>query len=82
MQSLVEHAFTAVGLEWQKYVVIDPAFVRPAEVDLLIGSPAKAKRQLGWSPDVTFPQLVKMMVDADMERLSKTVTTSAQPRGI
>ena len=82
VQSLVENAFNAVGLEWQKYVVIDPAFVRPAEVDLLIGSPAKAKRQLGWSPDVTFPQLVKMMVDADMERLSKTVTTSAQPRGI
>ncbi|MGL6074799.1 MAG: GDP-mannose 4,6-dehydratase [Fimbriiglobus sp.] len=82
VETLVRLAFEAVGLEWQKYVVIDPAFVRPAEVDLLIGDPAKAKKQMGWTPEVTFPQLVKMMVDADLERLSKTASTSAQPRGI
>jgi GDPmannose 4,6-dehydratase len=82
VETLVRLAFEAVGLEWQKYVVIDPAFVRPAEVDLLIGDPAKAKKQMGWVPEVTFPQLVKMMVDSDMDRLSKTASTSAQPRGI
>ena len=82
VESLVEHAFSAAGLDWKKYVVIDPAFVRPAEVDLLIGSPAKALKQLGWKPDVTFPQLVKMMVDADMARLTKSATPDQQPRGI
>ncbi len=72
VKHLVELAFQAVDLDYKKYVVLDPAFVRPAEVDLLIGDPSKAKRQLGWTPEVTFPQLVKMMVDADMERLTKT----------
>ena len=71
VKSLVELAFQAVGLDWQKYVVTDPALVRPAEVDLLIGDPAKAKRQLGWVPEVGFTQLVEMMVKADLERLSK-----------
>jgi GDPmannose 4,6-dehydratase len=82
VESLVEHAFSTAGLDWKKYVVIDPAFVRPAEVDLLIGSPEKALKQLGWKPDVTFPQLVKMMVDADMARLTKSATPDQQPRGI
>ncbi len=72
VKHLVELAFQAVGLDWQKYVVTDPALVRPAEVDLLIGDPAKAKRQLGWSPEVDFPALVKMMVDADLAALSKS----------
>ena len=62
--------------------MIDPAFVRPAEVDLLIGSPEKAWKQLGWKPDVTFPQLVTMMVEADLARLTKTATPDQQPRGI
>ena len=61
-------AFTHVGLDWQKYAVQDPAFVRPAEVDLLLGDPAKAERVLGWKPEVGFAQLVRMMVDADMKR--------------
>ena len=50
--------------------MLDPAFVRPAEVDLLVGDPAKARRVLGWGPEVDFEQLVNMMVDADVERLS------------
>jgi GDPmannose 4,6-dehydratase len=69
VRELVEVAFDHVGLDWQKFVVSDPAFYRPAEVDLLIGDPAKAKRVLGWEPEVSFEQLVRMMVDADLRRL-------------
>src|SRR5262249_48814065 len=58
VRRLVELAFEAVGLDWQKYVVIDPALVRPAEVDLLIGDPSKARPKLGGKPDMTFEQLV------------------------
>ena len=63
-------AFARADLDWEKHVVIDPTFMRPAEVDLLIGDPSKAKRELGWVPKVTFKQLIEMMVDADLERLS------------
>jgi GDPmannose 4,6-dehydratase len=70
VKHLVETAFKHVGLDWQKYVRTDPRFIRPAEVDLLIGDASKAKAQLGWSPAVTFEQLVEMMVDADLERHS------------
>jgi len=66
---LVEIAFSHVGLNWRDHVVVDEKFVRPAEVDLLIGNPAKAKEKLGWEPNVSFEQLVKMMVDSDLERL-------------
>ncbi len=69
VRNLAEVAFKHVGLDWQKYVKQDPRFLRPAEVDLLIGDPAKAKSTLGWSPNVDFETLVKMMVDADLERL-------------
>jgi GDPmannose 4,6-dehydratase len=69
VKELVEVAFGAVGLDWQKHVVIDPAFVRPAEVDLLLGDPGKAKRLLGWAPKVSFQQLVERMVAADLQRL-------------
>jgi GDPmannose 4,6-dehydratase len=69
VRELVELAFDAAGLNWEKHVVIDPAFLRPAEVDLLIGDPAKAKAKLGWEPKVTFPELVKRMVYADLDRL-------------
>src|SRR4029450_394573 len=65
VKELVEIAFAHAGLDWEKHVKTDPKFLRPAEVDHLIGNPAKAKEKLGWSPDVSFPQLVKMMVDAD-----------------
>jgi GDPmannose 4,6-dehydratase len=71
VRELVQTAFERVGLNWEDYIVIDPAFIRPAEVDLLIGDPAKAKAELGWEPKTTFTELVHMMVDADMERHSK-----------
>jgi GDPmannose 4,6-dehydratase len=69
VQHLVEIAFAHVGLDWKKHVVVDPKFLRPAEVDHLIGNPAKAKAKLGWQPHVSFEQLVQMMVDADVARL-------------
>jgi GDPmannose 4,6-dehydratase len=72
VRQLVEIAFAAAGLEWQKYVKLDPGLVRPAEVDHLIGDPAKARRLLGWAPTVTFEGLVRMMVQADLERLRTT----------
>jgi GDPmannose 4,6-dehydratase len=71
VRELIEVAFRHVGLDWNKYVVTDPQFYRPAEVDLLVGDPAKAKRILGWTPAVTFEGLVRMMVDADLKRLQK-----------
>jgi GDPmannose 4,6-dehydratase len=69
VRELVEIAFDCVGLDWKKYVVEDPAFVRPAEVDLLIGDASKAQRKLGWKPEVSFAELVRRMVTADMKRL-------------
>ncbi|MSO30115.1 MAG: GDP-mannose 4,6-dehydratase [Acidobacteria bacterium] len=72
VKDLVEIAFARVGLDWQKYVKTDPRFLRPAEVDHLIGNPEKAKRVLGWKPSVHFKQLIEMMVDADVERLRTT----------
>ena len=70
VRQLVECAFAHVGLDWQKYVRVDPAFLRPAEVDHLIGDAGKARRVLGWEPSVTFEQLIAMMVDADLSRLA------------
>jgi GDPmannose 4,6-dehydratase len=67
---LVEVAFGHAGLDWRKHVKIDPAFLRPAEVDLLIGDATKARQKLGWVPEVDFEGLIKMMVDADLERHS------------
>lgn len=69
VREFVEAAFSAVGLDWRDYVVVDEKFYRPAEVDLLIGNPAKAK--LGWEPKVKFQELVNMMVEADLKRVSK-----------
>ncbi len=82
VKRLVELAFGAVDLDWQKYVVLDPAFVRPAEVDLLIGSPAKAEKQLGWKPETSFEKLVEMMVRADFDRLKGGDTSNFKARGI
>src|SRR5918994_1967711 len=70
VRQLVEAAFGHAGLDWQKYVRVDPAFLRPAEVDHLIGDSSKARRVLGWTPQVSFEQLIAMMVDADLARLS------------
>ena len=70
VRELVEVAFDRAGLDWQQYVVLDPRFVRPAEVDLLIGDPAKAQERLGWEPEVGFRDLVHMMADADLELIA------------
>jgi len=66
VKELVELSFAAADLDWEKYVVIDERFLRPAEVDLLVGDPAKAERTLGWKREVDFPTLVQMMVEADL----------------
>lgn len=68
VEEFVEAAFEAAGLEWRDYVVLDPAFIRPTEVDLLIGDPTKARELLGWQPKTTFRDLVQLMVDADLEQ--------------
>ena len=70
VRQLVETAFGHAGLDWQKYVRVDPAFLRPAEVDHLIGDSSKARRVLGWEPQIGFEKLIAMMVDADLTRLS------------
>lgn len=69
VQKCVEVAFDEVGKNWEDYVRIDPAFVRPAEVDLLIGDPSKAKKQLGWEPKTSFEELIRLMVRADLALL-------------
>ncbi|WP_079913845.1 GDP-mannose 4,6-dehydratase [Paenibacillus sp. 32352] len=69
VQELVEIAFGHVGLKWEDYVIIDPKFVRPAEVDLLLGDCSKAKKKLGWELEVGFEQLITMMVESDLNRL-------------
>jgi GDPmannose 4,6-dehydratase len=74
VRQLIEIAFAHVGLEWQKYVRVDPALLRPAEVEHLLGDSTKAREVLGWKPEVSFEQLVEMMVDADVERLSTART--------
>jgi GDPmannose 4,6-dehydratase len=70
VRELVEIAFGHAGLDWQQYVKLDPALIRPAEVDHLIGDAGKARSELGWQPSVSFSGLVTMMVDADLKRLS------------
>ena len=69
VKEFVEVAFAHAGLDWQQHVKYDARYERPAEVDLLIGDPAKAKNQLGWEPKVRFKELVQIMVDADIEVL-------------
>ncbi len=69
VQRLCEVAFGHLGLDWRKYVVSDPKFIRPAEVDLLVGDASKAHAKLGWEPSITFEDLIQMMVDADMKAL-------------
>jgi GDPmannose 4,6-dehydratase len=71
VRELVETAFGCVDLDWKKHVVLDPALVRPAEVDLLVGDASKARRQLGWKPAVGFAELIRRMVEADLRRWSQ-----------
>jgi GDPmannose 4,6-dehydratase len=76
VRDLVEIAFAHVGLDWQKHVRVDPALLRPAEVEHLLGDSSKARAELGWKPTVDFRQLVEMMVDADLQRVG--ASTSAR----
>jgi GDPmannose 4,6-dehydratase len=69
VREFLEEAFGQVGLDWEKYVVMDPRYLRPTEVDLLVGDAGKAQRQLGWKPATTFKSLVKLMVQADIDLL-------------
>jgi GDPmannose 4,6-dehydratase len=71
VQEFVEVAFSQLNLDWKKLVVIDPKLVRPAEVDLLISNPRRAREELGWTPKVTFYELVRMMVDADVALVAR-----------
>lgn len=73
VQEFVEKAFSQAGLDWKKHVEFDERYMRPAEVDLLIGDPAKARKKLGWKPKVTFDELVKIMVDADIASLQNKI---------
>jgi GDPmannose 4,6-dehydratase len=82
VEKLVDLAFQVVGLKWKDYVKLDPAFVRPAEVDLLIGDRSKAEKKLGWKPEVSFEKLVEMMVLSDVERLKTGNTADTKARGI
>jgi len=79
VRNLVEVAFRHVDLDWREHVEIDPKLLRPAEVNTLRGDAAKARRILGWSPEVSFEQLVAMMVDADLERLGREVSEGLLP---
>src|SRR6266513_5309046 len=72
VRELVEIAFNRVGLDWEKYVRRDPALLRPAEVERLLGDASKARTELGWMPSVNFKQLIEMMVDADLQRLTSS----------
>jgi GDPmannose 4,6-dehydratase len=72
VEDLVEIAFARVGLDWKKYVKLDPKLIRPAEVDHLIGNSTKARTKLNWKPAVDFKGLIEMMVDADVDRLAST----------
>ncbi len=69
IKELCDLAFGYVGLDWEKFVTIDPRFIRPTETGPLVGNSAKAKRILGWEPKVQFPELVHMLVDAHISRL-------------
>jgi len=86
VREFCERAFARVGLDYQEFVKIDEQFYRPAEVDLLIGEAAKARRELGWKPQHTFPELVDEMVDADLREAARSAHSSPsladQPAGV
>ncbi len=79
VKEFIEETFGRLDLDWRRYVKYDARYERPAEVDLLIGNPAKAKRQLGWEPKVRFKELVKIMVEADLELAKREAQISALP---
>ncbi len=82
IRDLLEVAFGEVGLDWQKYVEIDPKFIRPAEVDHLCGDARKAREKLGWTPKVSFEELIRMMVRSDLEALQKSDRTFPSPSAV
>jgi GDPmannose 4,6-dehydratase len=69
VREFCEAAFGHLGLDWQRYVVVDPALTRPAEVDHLVGDAGKAEQTLGWKPSISFAQWVELMVEADLKAL-------------
>jgi GDPmannose 4,6-dehydratase len=82
VREFVEIAFEHAGLDWERHVVTDPAFLRPAEVDHLVGDASKARSELGWQPKVSFRSLAKLMVDADVERLSGAASVAQVRTGL
>jgi len=73
VRMMCEIAFARVGLDYQDFVVVDPKFYRPAEVQLLLGDCTKAREKLGWQPEMNFKDLIEMMVDADVERVNSLI---------
>ena len=73
VKDLLQVAFDYVNLNWKDYVLVDPKFVRPAEVELLLGDSTKALKKLGWTPETSFEELIKMMIDADLERIESDI---------
>ena len=73
VRDLVQIAFDYVNLNWKDYVIVDPKFVRPAEVEILLGNSTKALKKLGWAPETSFEELIKMMIDADLERIENDI---------
>ncbi len=82
VQELLDAAFSCAGLEWKKYVEIDPKLVRPAEVDYLCGDAAKARKVLGWKPEIGFQQLVEVMVEADLNALRHSMASRTAVAGV
>lgn len=81
VKEFLDLAFKHVNLNWEDYVAFDPRYLRPAEVELLIGDPSKAKAELGWEPTVTFEELTKLMVEADLEAIGIPVKRDANNNG-
>ena len=73
VKDLVQIAFDYVNLNWKDYVMVDPKFVRPAEVEILLGNSTKALKKLGWAPETSFEELIKMMIEADLERIENDI---------
>jgi GDPmannose 4,6-dehydratase len=82
VQQLLDIAFSCADLDWKQYVEIDPKLVRPAEVDSLCGDSSKARRLLGWKPEIKFQDLVKMMVEADLKALKHSISTRGTAGGV
>ena len=80
VKEFIQETFSLLGLDWEKYVKYDARYERPSEVDLLIGNPAKAKRQLGWEPKVRFKELVKIMTEADLELAKREAQIAQLPK--